>query len=313
MNPIVWLGAGGLAAYLLLRSRGAAAATPAPAPTISGGMHPTPQAPTPAPPAIVVVTAPALKPNAPQAQPGTKPPQITTGGPPVSGEVAPPKPPAPIVQLGGRWGWPVPRYEGRAPVISDGFGSARPPGKHMGVDLMFARISSDRFPIGPNGSKAYVMPDAWMAVAASDGVLWSAGHTPRGFCVVLDHGNVATFYQHLDTLFVPETKPPAKGAPKESRIRVKASQPLGVIGGDPLDPSRLKHLHFELWLGGPTSAVDPAPLMKSWQVFTPNDLAPFLSSLTRNAPRRSSGKRPDFVHVTDHERRWPGTALHPLR
>jgi len=41
---------------------------------------------------------------------------------------------------------------------------------------MFGRISTDAFGMnGPNGSKLFVMPDGWPAVAASDGVLWSAG------------------------------------------------------------------------------------------------------------------------------------------
>jgi hypothetical protein len=71
------------------------------------------------------------------------------------------------------------------------------------------------------------------------------------------------------------------------------------------------HLHFELWVGGPGRAIDPAALMKSWQVFTPSDIAPFLSS-TRNAAK-GPARRSEFVHVTAHERRWPGTALHPPR
>jgi len=157
------------------------------------------------------------------------------------------------------------------------------------------------------------MPDAWMAVAASDGHLWSAGYTSRGFAVVVDHGHVATLYQHLDAIFVPETKAPAKGAPKDQRIPIKAGQPLGVIGADPQDPYRLKHLHFELWLGNAANAVDPQPLMKTWQIFTPHDVAPFLSSLTRNAAKKRPGKRPDFVAVRGYERRWPGSALHPPR
>ena len=308
MNPILWLGAGGLATYLLLRHKDAAAAV---APT-GAAAQPTPQAPIPSPPAIVVVNAPTS--GAPQPPPSAKPPQITTSAPSIPGEIAQHKP-ATVVQLSGRWGWPVPRYEGRAPVISDGFGSTRPAhptGRHMGVDLMFARISSDPFPNGPNGTKGFVMPDAWMAVAASDGVLWSAERTPRGFAVVVDHGNVATFYQHLDTLFVPQAKPPAKGTPRFALVQIKAGQPLGVIGADPLDPSRLKHLHLELWVGGPTNAVDPAPLMKTWQVFTPSDIAPFFPSLARNAAKKP-GKRSDFVRVSAYERRWPGTALHPPR
>ena len=310
MNPLLWLGAGGLAAYLLLRHKDAAAATLAP-PSPQPGTPPAPwqaalQAPTPDKLAPIAISAQAPKPLAPQVPPSAKPPQITPPAPPFAGEIAAPSQP---IVLNGRWGCPVPRWQGRAPVVSDGFGSPRPPGKHVGVDLMFGRISSDPFPIGPNGSKAFVMPDAWMAVAASDGVLWSAGRTPRGFAVVIDHGNVATFYQHLETLLVPEAKPPAKGTPRDQLIQIKAGQPLGVIGADPLDPAHLKHLHFELWLGGPTNAIDPQPIMKTWQVFTPNDIAPLLSPLTRNVARKPLEKRHGLVPVRAHQRRWPGGAL----
>jgi murein DD-endopeptidase MepM/ murein hydrolase activator NlpD len=245
--------------------------------------------------------------------PGGVPPQIMILPPTFVGELAAPK--RGLVQLTGRWGWPVPRWQCRAPVISDGFGSPRPPpyDKHQGVDLMFGRIASDPFPSGPNGSKAFVMPDAWMAVAASDGVLWSADRTPRGFAVVIDHGNVATFYQHLEVLLVPPAKPPAKGTPKDQLIRIKAGQPLGVIGADPLDQSHIKHLHFELWPGGPASGIDPQPLMKTWQIFTSDDVAPFLQAIHRNAPKKRPARRPDFVSVRGYERRWPGTSLNPPR
>ena len=319
MNPLLLLGGGGLIAYLLLRHQDADAAALAPPPR--PGMQPPPWQPAPRPPppdrlAPFGGGAQAPKPIAPQVppstkpSPSTKPPQITTPAPPFTGEIAVPNQP---IQLAGRWGWPVPRWQGRAPVISDGFGSPRPPGKHMGVDLMFGRISSDPFPIGPNGSKAFIMPDAWMAVSASDGVLWSAGHTPRGFAIVIDHGNIATFYQHLETLLIPEAKPPAKGTPRDQLIQIKTGQPLGVIGADPLDPAHLKHLHFELWLGSPANAIDPQPLMKIWQVFTPTDIAPLLSPLTRNAARKRPENRHGLVPVRAHQRRWPGAALYSPR
>jgi hypothetical protein len=179
---------------------------------------------------------------------------------------------------------------------------------HAGVDLMFARIASDPFPAGSvDGSKWFVMPPAWPAVAAADGVLWTAGYSSRGYFVVIDHGNVATFYQHLSSLMVPETKPPAKGTPRDKLVQIKAGQPLGVIGGDPQEGSHLRHLHFELWPGGPKSAIDPAPLMKGWQLFEARDVVPLFPS-ARNA-RFSSD--PDFVHVERYDRRFAGSSLNP--
>jgi murein DD-endopeptidase MepM/ murein hydrolase activator NlpD len=181
---------------------------------------------------------------------------------------------------------------------------------HAGVDVMFTRASSDPYRAGgPNGSKMFVMPDSWPAVAASDGVLWSAGRSPRGYSVVIDHGNVATFYQHLETLLVPETVP-KRGIPREQRLPIRAGQPLGVIGGDPLNAPHLKHLHFELWPSGPQSAIDPARIMAGWQVFSPADLAPYLA--VRNAGARLTPKqdpRTHLIHVEAHTRRPAGSSL----
>jgi murein DD-endopeptidase MepM/ murein hydrolase activator NlpD len=190
-------------------------------------------------------------------------------------------------------------------VISDGYGSPRPGQRHLGVDVMFSRIASDAFgTTGPNGSKAFVMPDGWPAIAASDGVLWSAGWSPRGFEVVLHHGGIATYYQHLRALYVPQTKAPASGTAPGTLRRIQAGEPLGLIGGDPTNPPHLMHLHFELWPAGPASAVDPAPLMKTWQVFDPTDVAPFFAAATRNAARRRA-IGPGMVSVRAHERRRP--------
>jgi hypothetical protein len=169
---------------------------------------------------------------------------------------------APLTSLTGRWIWPVARWGERSPVISDGFGSPRPGGRrHGGVDLMFRRLPADTLRAGtPNGSAGHVMPDGVIALAASDGVVWSAGATPRGLAVVIDHGEVATFYTHLEKLFVTPTNGGKAGQ------RVIAGQPIGIIGFDPLDGARLKHLHFEIWRGGAKGAIDPAPLMASWAV-----------------------------------------------
>lgn len=160
--------------------------------------------------------------------------------------------------LPGRWVWPVPRWNGRVPVISDGFDSPRAGyPRHGGVDLMFARTVSDAFKAGtPNASKLFVMPDGVNALAASDGVVRSAAATPQGQAVVIDHAphKVATFYTHMEKLVV------------KSGDHVRGGQPIGIIGASPLDAEHLKHLHFEVWLGGPADRVDPAPLMRTWEI-----------------------------------------------
>jgi hypothetical protein len=204
--------------------------------------------------------------------------------------------PAFVGPLPGRWVWPVPRWNGRAPVISDGFDSPRPGlPRHGGVDLMFARTPSDAFKAGsPNASKLFVMPDGLAAVAASDGVIWSAMNTPHGYAVVVDHAprKVATFYTHLEKLLVPEHAPGKNGA------QVRAGQPLGIIGASPLDGERLKHLHFEIWLGGPNDRIDPAPVMRSWAtVADPSALVARNAGLTYRPVGAPGEPYPDWVRA----------------
>jgi hypothetical protein len=181
-------------------------------------------------------------------------------------------------------------------MISDGFDSPRAGvPRHGGVDIMFARLPGDTFKAGtPNASKLFVMPDGLVAVAASDGLVRSAMHTPHGFAVVIDHApnNVATFYTHLEKLLV------AAAGPGKSNERVRAGQPMGIIGASPLDSEHLKHLHFEVWLGGPNDRIDPAALMRGWEtVADPNAL------VARNAgfvyrPVGASGEAyPDWVRA----------------
>ncbi len=170
-----------------------------------------------------------------------------------------------LTSLSGRWVWPVPTWNERRPKISDGIGTPRPGGQtHRGVDIMYARGSKDPYAPGtPNGSAGHVMPDGIVALAASDGLVWSAGQTPRGYSVVIDHSSavpVATYYTHLEKLLVTPTSRAKAGQ------RVRAGDPIGIISFDPLDGSRLKHLHFEIWHGGPSDAIDPAPFMRSWNV-----------------------------------------------
>ncbi|MFT3693840.1 MAG: peptidoglycan DD-metalloendopeptidase family protein [Kofleriaceae bacterium] len=126
---------------------------------------------------------------------------------------------------------------------------------------MFKRIPSDPFKAGTsNGTKGFVMPDDIAVVAAADGQIWSAMKTTRGNAVVIEHGprKVATFYAHLDRLLV---APTSRG---ESKQRVRAGDIIGTVGFSRLDGEKLKHLHFEIWLGNPSDAIDPEPLMKSW-------------------------------------------------
>lgn len=122
---------------------------------------------------------------------------------------------------------------------------------------MFHRQPSDAERPGTvNGTPNYVMPNNTAALAASDGTIWSAGWTNMGGEIVIDHGprKVATYYAHLERLDV------KKGD------RVSAGDAIGVVGAPPNTADALKHLHFEVWLGGPDDRIDPEPLMQAWQV-----------------------------------------------
>ena len=251
-------------------------------------------------------------------------PALSTTAPPVKTPTMTAQPPRPVPQLTGRWVWPVPKWSGRAPVISSGWGSPRPGGPHRGADIMFRRVPSDPYRPGtPNGSKLFVMPENHSAVAASDGVVWSAGWGPGGFAVVIDHGprKVATYYNHLSELFVAPTSRAKSGQ------RVYAGQPLGIIGASPRDSENLKHLHFGVWLGGPKDAVDPAPIMRSWEYInepprptlppqtpppTPVATAPEPTRVARNAglSYRSVGDRTAPADALDEEARL-SARLHP--
>ncbi len=137
-----------------------------------------------------------------------------------------------------RWIWPVGVWHDRKPEISDGFASKRrsPSGQlitHGGVDIMYRRRPGDPWRAGtPNGTPGWIMPDHRAALAASDGVVWSAANTPRGWTIVIDHAprGLATYYTHLSSLLV------------TAKQRVSAGTPLGIIGADPLDAEHIMHL-----------------------------------------------------------------------
>lgn len=169
------------------------------------------------------------------------------------------------------WVWPLPRWNGYAPTISSGFGPRTDAKgqqvKHLGVDIMYARRNRadqrDRYPPRTkHGSLNHFMPDATPVLAATDAKVWSAGMTPRGYTVVLDHGPPwASYYTHLAEMFV---QPTQRG---QSGQRVRAGDVIGHVGADPLDGEGLMHLHFELWYrGARESAIDPEPLMATWLV-----------------------------------------------
>lgn len=233
LTPIVAIGAGLGVAWLILRERDSKSEA-ATAPI-------DPHAATVAVPPVPTVVASAV------------PPVVVPG---VATEAAVELPP-------GRWVWPLPRWRGRAPVISDGWGSPRDGGTrlHMGADLMYRRahladLVAQFPPVSPHSTWHFV-PDGTVALAAADATIWSAGRTARGWTVVLSHGKPwATYYTHLSSLLVPET---ARGV---GGYRVAAGQPIGIVGADPTNP-KVRHLHFEIWKGGNhNAAIDPAPILR---------------------------------------------------
>jgi murein DD-endopeptidase MepM/ murein hydrolase activator NlpD len=205
-------------------------------------------------------------------------------------------------RLPGRWVWPVGVWNARKPEISDGFYSLRREprsnisSEHGGVDIMYRRQPGDPWRAGtPNGTPGWVMPDHRAAVAASDGVVWSAANTPRGWTVVIDHAprKLATYYTHLSSLLVSAKQP------------VTAGTPLGIIGADPLDGEHIMHLHFELWRGGPSDRFDPQRLIETtWEyVPDPGDLPRTL--IARNGQHRPRDGSGYSVPVLSHYRRAP--------
>lgn len=193
------------------------------------------------------------------------------GAAPPASIVSPPSPTG--------WVWPVPRFaDGRAPRISDGWGSKRDGGKrrHRGVDVMYRRKDRrelvEQFPPGtPNGSPMHFMPDATPVLAARAGEVRWVKLTRRGFEVVIRHEGWATYYQHLERPLV--------------RVGqgVVTGEAIGIVGGSPIDGGKLKHLHFELRRGGTSAgAIDPEPVMARWPVLA----APVVTARNARDPNR---------------------------
>lgn len=146
------------------------------------------------------------------------------------------------VQLADGWVWPVPSWNAVLPQISQAFTEPR----HVGVDILY-RVGG-----------RWTAPADTPIVAANAGTVQRVTLTPRGWSVVLDHGPVLTFYQHMRNVAV------ARGQ------RVAAGERLGTMGADPLDAQHVRHLHFELWqrVGADVAQIDPQPLMAPWRVIS---------------------------------------------
>jgi hypothetical protein len=192
-----------------------------------------------------------------------------------------------VTQSIGNWIWPVEMFEGRKPVISDGFkgtvASDNRPSGHLGVDVMFRRaISGELRP--PELARHFECPSGkCFVLAPADGTVISAGLVTRGFRVTIDHGfvpefgaEVVTFYTHMSSLFVA-----ASGPEHRSQQRVTQGQKIGVIGADPTQGAAgLNHLHFEFWdmsrlpkgqeFSNRIVAIDPAPIMAGWSFRGPS-------------------------------------------
>lgn len=153
--------------------------------------------------------------------------------------------------------WPVAIYDKRKPVVSDGY-HARENGWHAGVDICFRRLKTDP-PFNPkapghDGTKLFYSPDDAGIVAATEGKIWSVKENPRGWSIVIDRGDIATYYQHL-----------ASDVRVTKGQIVTAGTRIGTMGYDPKQgPNAFRHCHFEIWKGGPADHVNPVPYLKEW-------------------------------------------------
>lgn len=197
------------------------------------------------------------------------------------------------------WMFPVPTLGDRRAAISDGWGSPRtlPDGttlKHLGADIMFRRRDRRELidvykPGTVNGERWYFMPDNVPALAAASGTVHFARWTPVGFTVIIRHPTGwATYYTHLSSLAV------------STGDTVTAGQPIGIIGGNPVDRMPLKHLHFELWKHGTRAGVvDPKPYLDAWPHVT------LMNEWTPGDPIATALRNAGFVYRPVGERGEP--------
>ena len=151
-----------------------------------------------------------------------------------------------------QWSWPLPDYQGRAPVISSGF--KRP--KHLGADIMYQRLEPGE-PDLPWVTKRFEMPRGLPILAVGPGNVWSVTRGKKGQqIIIVDHhtvagyGPLATMYIHGDFAVV-----------KKGDV-VKAGTVLARVSHS---GTNIAHLHFacstdvkDKW------GVDPATLLSQW-------------------------------------------------
>lgn len=192
------------------------------------------------------------------------------------------KGPTRIPGAGGEgWVWPMLRLgDGRAPVVSDGFGSDRDGGSrsHKGVDVMYKRPrtwSKEEWAAMSaaqrnHNSRGFEVPEGAFVVCARAGRVWSSGRTELGHHVIVDHGRddgIVTFYQHLESLAIPGHSA-GKREGGAAGMEVEAGTVLGTCGYSRRDAASIRHLHFEVrtFAGGKMAQIDPERLMASWRV-----------------------------------------------
>lgn len=164
----------------------------------------------------------------------------------------------------GRY-WPLRALsDGRFPDITSGFkarNASRP--RHNGVDIFYPYLPGDPpMPVGDGGrTRKWWIPDGTVAVAVCNAYVHVAAPGATGHRVWLRaEGDDYFGYFHLSGLLV------------EQGGVVKAGDPIGVVGDNPVD-NDARHLHFEVHRGllknYPDGLLDPEDEMVEWAVLPP--------------------------------------------
>lgn len=150
--------------------------------------------------------------------------------------------------------FPLSAYEGRRPVVSQGFKGAL----HKGVDIDYAALPTDpkwRGHDDEQRSRRHYFPPAGTVIvrATAPGIVSISHERTNGGSVRVKHpGGVDTLYLHLHQRLV------------EVGEEVAAGQPLGTAGVP--GPGKFGHLHFEVRGPGET-ARDPVPLLAGATIY----------------------------------------------